>query len=150
MSLGRVELLRIIVAVVLLILLVLEEFGQRARFALLSHLHRSGIDESQRLWQPARAIEKPLSLLGHVSLLQVVNQLRGRLTFCFPHRLEDARLGDPAEIVVDGRSPASLHHVERDLARQYISLVETRADTLSGDTALTVAVGRLIDSVDRK
>ena len=35
-------------------------------------------------------------------------------------------------------------------ARQHIRLVETRADTVSGDTALIEAVGRLIDGIDRK
>jgi hypothetical protein len=76
--------------------------------------------------------------------------LRGRLASCFPHRLQNARLGDPAEIVVDGGSPASPHHVQTDSAGQYVGLVEPRADAMSGDAALIVAVGRLIEGVDRK
>lgn len=48
MSLSRVKLLRVVVARVLPILIVGEEFGQRARFALLRHWRRIGIDETQR------------------------------------------------------------------------------------------------------
>lgn len=150
MSLSRVELLRIIVAGVFRILLVGEKFGQRPRFAHLPHWHCIGIDETQRLRQPARAIEKPLGLLGHVGLLQMVDQLSRRLTLGLAHGLQNARLGDPAEIVVDGRSPASPHHVKLHRARQRISLVETRANAVGRDAALIVAVGRLIDGVDRK
>jgi len=67
--------LRIFVADGLLILLVDEEFGQRARIALLLHLRRIGIDETQRLRQSTRAIQQALGLLGHVGLLQMIDQL---------------------------------------------------------------------------
>ncbi|SDG68862.1 hypothetical protein SAMN05216338_100288 [Bradyrhizobium sp. Rc2d] len=107
MSLSRVELLRIFVAAVCGILLMGEEFWQRTRFALLIHWRRIGIDETQRLRQPARAIQKALSLLGHVSLLQMVDQLGRGLAFGLPHGLQNSRFGDPAEIVVaEGFHPA--------------------------------------------
>jgi len=54
-----------------------EEFGQCARFTLLLRWRRRrDIDEAERLRQPSRAIEKALGLLGHIGLLQMVNQLR--------------------------------------------------------------------------
>lgn len=128
-SLGRDELLRIVVAGVLLILIIGEEFGKQARFALLSHWRRIGIDETQRLRQPARAIEKALGLLCHIGLLQMVDQLRRRLALRFPHGFQNTRLGDPAEIVVDGRSPASLHNVEPDRGRASTSTWSRRVRT---------------------
>ena len=150
MSLSRVELLRIILAGVLPILVVGKEFRQCARFTRLFCWRRRGVDDTQRLRQPARTIEKALGLLGHISLLQVIDQLRGRLASCFSYRLQNARFGDPAEIVVDGGSPASLHHVEADSAGQHLGLVEPRADAMSRDAALIVAVGRLIEGIYRK
>ena len=75
----------------------------------------------------------------------MVDQLRRRLAFCFPNRLENAGLGDTAEIVVDGWLPAGLDHVEPDGARQDIGLVEPSANAVGGDPALIVAVGRLVE-----
>jgi hypothetical protein len=64
--------------------------------------------EPQRLGQPAGAGQQPLGLLGHVALLQMVDELRGLLALGLAHGFENARLGDAAEIVVDGRrQPAS-------------------------------------------
>jgi hypothetical protein len=80
----------------------------------------------------------------------MVDQLRRRLALGLPHGIQNTRLGNPAEIVVDGRSPAGLHHVEPDRARQHIGLVETRANAMGGDATLIVAIGWLMDGVDRK
>ena len=73
-----------------------------------------GVGQAQRLGQPARAVQQPLGLLGHVGLLQMVDELRRLLALGFAHRFEDARLRNPAEIVVDGRTPAGRRHVEVD------------------------------------
>lgn len=43
-----------------------------------------------------------------------------------------------------------MSHVEADGARKHISLVKSRANAVSREAALIVAVGRLIDGVDRK
>ena len=80
----------------------------------------------------------------------MVDELSRGFTPRLANRIEDAALGDAAEIAVDGRSPASLDHVEADSTRQHIGLVEPRADATSGDTALIVAVSRLIERVGRK
>ena len=76
--------------------------------------------------------------------------MRGRLALGFPHRLQDARLGDPAEIVVDGGLPPRLNHVEADGTCQGVGLVQSRANTVGGNTALIAAARRLVESVDRK
>src|SRR5579859_1545389 len=132
------------------LLVVGEEFGQRARFTLLLRRRRREIDEAERLRQPAGAIEETLGLLGHVGLLQMVDQLRRGLAFGLPNSLKNTGLGDTAEIVVDRRSPAGLDHVESDGARQHVGLIKTRADTMGRDPALIGAVGRLVQRVDRK
>ena len=71
------------------------------------------------------------------------------LALCLAHRFENARLGDPAEIVVDGRLPAHCCHVESDGASKNVGVVEPSADAMRGDAALIVAVGGLIERVDR-
>lgn len=101
LSLSRVELLRMLVAAVLRILLASEEFWQRARFTFRLRRRRAGIVEAQRLRQPARATQETLGLFGHVGLLQMVDQLRRRLALGFPQRLQNARLSDAADVVVD-------------------------------------------------
>jgi hypothetical protein len=53
----------------------------------------------------------------------MVDQLGRRLAFRISNSFENARLGDPAEIVVDGWSPPGLDHVEPDGARQDIGLL---------------------------
>src|SRR6516164_11834458 len=80
----------------------------------------------------------------------MVDELSRRLTFCLPNRVENARLGDTAEIVVDRRLPAGLDHVEPDGTGQHIGLLQPGSDAMGGDTALIVAVGRLKESVDGK
>ena len=75
------------------------------------------VDETQRLRQPAGAIEQTLGLLGHVAFLQMVDELRRRLALGLAHRLENARLGDTAEIVVDGRPPARASTMSSPTAR---------------------------------
>ncbi len=79
----------------------------------------------------------------------MVDQLRGRLAFRFPNSIENAGFGDAAEIVVDGRFPPRLDHVEPDGPRQDIGLVKA-SDAVGGDTALIVAVSRLVECVYRK
>src|SRR5712671_747901 len=77
----------------------------------------------------------------------MVDQLRRRLAFRFSNGLKNARLGDTAEIVVDGWSPPGLDHVEPDGVRQDIDLVESSANAVRRDTALIGAVNRLIKGV---
>src|SRR6516225_2434496 len=80
----------------------------------------------------------------------MVDELSRWLALCVPNRLENARFGDAAEIVVDRGLPAGLDHVEPDGAGQHIGLVEPSPDAAGGDTDLIVAVGRLADSIDGK
>lgn len=80
----------------------------------------------------------------------MVDQLRRRLALGFPHCLQNARLGDPAEIIVDGGLPPRLNHVEADGTCQGVGLVQSRANAVGGDAALIVTASRLIDGVDRK
>ena len=100
-----------------------------------------GIDlhETERLGQPVRTIEQPLGLSGHVAFLEVVDELHRLIALGFAHRFENAGLGDATEIVVNGRLP-----VESDGTSKDIGLSEPLADTLRGDTALIIAVRRLI------
>ena len=79
----------------------------------------------------------------------MVDQLRGRITFCLPNRFEDAGLCDATEIVVDGRSPSLLRHVESG-SRQDIRVVKPGANGVGGDTALVITVGGFVERVDRK
>ena len=63
----------------------------------------------------------------------MVDELRGPLAGAFLHRLEDAALRHPAEIVLDGRPPAGLHHVEIDGLGQAIGLGDALFDRV-GET----------------
>ena len=119
-SFGGIELWPIVVAAAFLVLVISEKFGQWSGFAILLCRRRRDIGETHRLRQPAGTIEKALGLLGHVCLLQMIDQLRRRLALHFPNGLQNAWLGDTTEIVVDGWSPPGLDHVEPDGARQDI------------------------------
>ena len=99
---------------------------------------RPRVGRAQRLGQPARAAQQPLGLLRHVGLLEMVDQLRRRLALRLPHRFEDARLRNPAEIIVDGRGPAGRRHVEVHRAGQRVGMSE----------APRAAVPRLMHGVD--
>ncbi len=86
----------------------------------------------------------------------MVDQLCRVLAPGVPHRGQDARLGDPAEIVVHRRRPASFHHVElrrpgepvgmRQCARPtvpgFMHGVDRRADAMGEQTLARVVVGR--------
>ena len=135
-SFGGLDLWPIVVGCDFPLLVIGEEFGQRARFTLLLRRRRRDVDEAQRLRQPAGTIEKALGLLGHIGLLQMVDQLRRRLAFRFSNGLQNTGLGDPAEIVVDRWSPPGLDHVESDGTRQHVGLIKSRADAVGRDTAL--------------
>ena len=87
-------------------------------------LGRLNVGRAQRLGQPARAAQQPLGLLGHVGLLQMIDELRRLLALRLPHRFEDARLRNPAEVIVDGRGPAGRRHVEVHRARQRVGVSE--------------------------
>ena len=89
-----------------------EEVGQRLCFAIGGVRRRSHVGETQRLGEPAGVLEQALGLLGHLGLLEMVDQLRGGLSLGLTDRFEDPALGHPAEIVVDRRPPANLRHVE--------------------------------------
>ncbi len=147
-SLSGIELWPIVVADGFLVLVICKKFGQQSSFAILLCRRRRDVDETHRLRQPAGTIEKALGLLGHVSLLQMVDQLRRRIAFGFSNGLQNAWLGDTAEIIVDGWSPPGLDHVEPDGVRQDIGLVKLSANAVRRDPALIGAVSRLIEGVD--
>ena len=62
--------------------------------------------------------------MRHVGLLEMVDELRRLLALRLPHRFEDARLRNPAEIIVDGRGPAGRRHVEVHRAGQRVGVSE--------------------------
>ncbi len=103
-----------------------EERRQRIHtgFPFAMGLDRLIVGRAQRLGQPTHAVEQPLGLLGHVGLLQVIDELRRLLALRVPHRLEDARLRNAAEVIVDGRGPAGRRHVEVHRAGQRIGVSE--------------------------
>src|SRR6202166_1455380 len=68
----------------------------------------------------------------------MVDQLRRGLPLRLTHRLEDARLRTPAEIVIDGRGPAARRHVEVHRSGQGVGMSE----------ASRAAVPRLMHGVD--
>src|SRR5450755_1641352 len=80
-----------------------EEFGQGLSFTVGVLPRGCGLHETERLGQPARTIEEPLGLSGHVAFLEVVDELYRLLALCLAHRIENAGLGDATEIIVDGR-----------------------------------------------
>jgi hypothetical protein len=84
----------------------------RVDFGFASRHGEVTTSRPERLRQPARAGEEFLRLLGHFPLLEVADELCLTVAFCLPHGLQDARLGDPAEIIVDGWCPARHDHVE--------------------------------------
>ena len=116
-----------------------EEGGQsiRSGFGIVIDLGRLAVGCAQRLGQPTRAGEQSLCLLGHIGLLQVVDELSGCFALGLPHRLQHARLRDPAEIVVDGRRPAGRRHVEIDRTGQNVGMSE----------ATRIAVPRLMHGI---
>ena len=79
-----------------------------------------GHDKPQRFRQPATAIEQTFGLLRHVALLQMVDQPNHLLAPGFTHRFEDARLGDPAQVVGSSGLPTCLCHIEADGAGDMI------------------------------
>ena len=125
-----------------------QEFGQGLSFTF--RVLPRDIHDTKRFGQPARTVKQPLGLAGHIGFLEVVDKLNGLLALCLAHRIENAGLGDSAEIVVDGRFPACCHHVESDGTSQDIGLVEPAANTMRGDVTLIIAIGRLVERVDRR
>ena len=85
----------------------------------------------------------------HVALLEVVDKLHRLLTLGLTNRFENTRLGNPAEIVVDGRLSTRGNHLESDGARKDVGVIEPSADSVGGDAALIVAVGGLVERIDR-
>ena len=85
-----------------------------------------GLRETQRLGQPARAIEQPLGLPRHVGFLQMLDEPRRLLALRFAHGLDNADLRNPAQIVLDGRPPAGGGHVEIDGAGELVAMCEAR------------------------
>ena len=91
--------------------------------------------------------QQPLGLLGHLGLLQMVDELRRLLALGFAHRLEDASLGHPAEIVVDGRTPAGRRHVEIDGPRQLSPCANAPGRRFQGSlTTLTASEAQCANS----
>ena len=62
----------------------------------------------------------------------MVDQLRGVLAAGFAHRLNDAGLGDAAEIVVDGGRPAGLDHVEAERGGERVGMGERARPPVPG------------------
>src|ERR1700759_4075832 len=80
----------------------------------------------------------------------MVDELSRWLALCLPNRVENARFGDTAEIVVDRRLPAGPDHVEPDGTGQHIGLLHPGSDAMGGDAALIVTVSWFKESVDGK
>src|SRR5579883_2996661 len=78
----------------------------------------------------------------------MIDELRGLLTLGLAHRLEDAGLGDPAEIIIDRRPPSGFDHVQSDSAREPVGLNEPALDAMDGDARATIAVALLVERID--
>ena len=126
-----------------------EEFGQGLGFtASVSFPVASTSTRRSGSGSQPGTLEQPLGLAGHVAFLEVVDELHRLLALCLANGLENARFGDPAEIVVDGRPPAHCCHVESDGAGKDVGVIEP-SYAVRGDAALIVAVGGLVERIDR-
>src|SRR5579884_1127560 len=133
------------------LLVVGEEGGQR--LGLLSGIAVRcvggfGLLRAQRLGEPARAFQQPFGFLRHLRLFQMIDELRRRLALGLAHRLEDAGLGDPAEIIVDRRPPSGFDHVQSDSAREAVGLYEPALDAMDGHARTAIAVALLVERID--
>src|SRR5712672_848821 len=108
--------------------------GEELRQCFFDVRRRLHFGEPQRLGEPTGVLEQALGLLGHLALLEVVDELQGTLALRLTNRFENPRLGDAAEVVVDRRSPANLRHVEIDRTRQAVRLVEATLQAMGGHT----------------
>ena len=106
------------------------------RFVSISH--------AKGLREPAGVGQEALSLLGHIALLQMVHELRGTFSGAFAHRVEDVALRHAAEIVLDGRAPTGLDHVEVDGFRDAVGVGDALLDGVRRDAA-AVAVALLVE-----
>ena len=115
-----------------------EEFGQGLGFTL--GVIPGGIDlhETEWLGQPARTIEQPLGPSVHVAFLEVVDELHRLRALGLPHCFENTRLGNPAEIVIDGRPPP-VATMSSPTARARTSAWPSRWRTLCAETALAIS-----------
>ncbi|MDA9476716.1 hypothetical protein XI03_19785 [Bradyrhizobium sp. CCBAU 65884] len=141
MSLTRIELLRVIAAGILPIPILGEEFGRGPASLSCSTDDTLESTELSGFGNQPETLSRRSPCLAMSAFFKSSINCAKAFALCFSHRLQNARLGDPAEAAVDGRFPAGLHHIEPDRARQYIGLIETRADTMGADVALIVAVG---------
>lgn len=70
------------------------------------------------------------------------------LAGAFANGFEDARLGDTAEIVADGRPPARRHHVEAGLASEPVCLRQSHVEAMAADARTGMRVRPLEERVD--
>ena len=77
---------------------------------------------AQRLWQPAGTGQEFFGFRRHLTLLQMVDELRRLGAPCFPHGAKDAGLSDAAEKILDRRFPPSGDHVEINALGKPISM----------------------------
>src|ERR1700730_2254151 len=106
------------------------------------------LGEPQWLGEPASIREQALGFLGHLALLEMVDELGSGLALGLTNRFEDAALGDAAEIIVDRRSPANLRHVEIDGSRQAICLIEAPPRAMGSHAGAAMAVDLLEQRID--
>src|SRR3546814_4397702 len=72
----------------------------------------------------------------------MVDQTCRLVVLGFGDRHQDARLGDPAEIILDRRLPARRDHIETDRTRQHMAVREPPLDAMRRHPAV-IAAGRL-------
>jgi phage-related minor tail protein len=83
---------------------------------------------AERFGQPAGIGEEAFGLARHVVLLQMLDQARRLRTLGLGDRFENARLGDPAEIILDSWCPARRDHVESHRAGEDMGMVDPACD----------------------
>ena len=93
-------------------------------------------------------VARPNSLQVHAASLRRL--IFGATGLQHSNRFENAGFGDAAKIVVNRWFPPYLGHVEPDGPRQHIRVVKPRANAVGCDTALIIAVSRLVKCVHRK
>lgn len=78
----------------------------------------------QELRQRAGAGDEALRLFCHFGLLEMVDEVGGRLVLRLAHRIQNVSLGDPAEVVGGGRRPAGVAHVKGEHTGKLVGVAQ--------------------------
>jgi hypothetical protein len=125
-----------------------EEFGKRLGWRVETIGRRRDRRQAQRLGELAGTLEQALGFLRHLRLLEMVDKLSRGFAPCLANRIEDAALGDAAEVIVHCRTPAGFHHIQTNRTGEAISLVEAALQPMGGNAGPAIAIGLLEEGVN--